>query len=518
MSLISGKKKEAPPKKDLEEIRLKREFDGKRKKVISDYKFLDHKNGLILVPFAELLNALFLIFFQCKDKYSRINNRQKILSFMVEMSFPESLRKYIKDLGGLQKLKDSPQFLTEYDGIITQSRSSLVNYLNSNMLNNVQLKNLIKYFLWFEALIKLDLSVLLRHFDAVYPQNPEGYQPHFDTAKGKEFFKDLSIFESNLLAEPLQMNEWGTLRFVLNRLIPDTEIREEAWLKMGVLLEEWRREKVLEVLIKEFNEGGGLYPKKPLPVEQEMKESVKSYAKKLQHLENSLHLIKREREEFEKVNIIRNKLFQKKIEPVLRHYTRENSRLLGWAFGLRFPYADILTDILAFNADFYKDGLKPVIDILLLKGRWKDKESRDKVSQIKIRIDKNIEAFIHLDNSLLIHQRLFDSILKAQEEGNKASLKSSKSASAVTHFRNINQEAREVLITYIKDITLLDIEMAGLNKDINLTTENRFLSNWNSVREFDLPNKEKIPTALKKEGDSLFLYISLLKNQLDRLE
>ncbi|ACH93301.1 uncharacterized conserved protein [Borrelia duttonii Ly] len=462
-----------------------------------------------LPQFAKFIYNLYKVFFPLKLFVQRYRNSNEIIHFVVE-----------KYLNSTQK--------QALEHIYSFSANEIVNF-TSDMLKNLDtnLNYLLKSITQeqvrlidetcgaldiFFDLASYQYYILIKHFDSLFPEDDFIYKPRFSAVSCGVILDDIKDYLECIYSIK-DISIWRNLYDILLKIYGDEDnfpMKPNVWLKMVTSIIEINKNKEILYLVR-YVSGDPNY----LPISGLKKTKAKAFFNYLsKHVSNEM--LKAEiLQKNSKSKILAEKLFPGVTLLTLDNYNEHmNMKITSKITNTTgYVYADILGYLKTHAVNLVKKDLNDIVNILIIKGQWKDMEiSRDVSNDIHdlVNIYSNL---IDFDNSLgeqgNYGNRINALLHRVYVGGDKSSEKL-----LLNIIVDVNKKALILLNDYYSKIYSLKQLLSGCLEDyFKPSSEKELIYNW---KELDLElvksygNNVNFGSIIKNIIEGLTLFLKLM--------
>ncbi|BDU62970.1 hypothetical protein BOFE_05100 [Candidatus Borrelia fainii] len=469
-----------------------------------------------LPQFAKFIYSLYKAFMPFKFFVQRYRTSNKIIHFVVEKYLNDSQKQALEYIYSF-----SSNDIVNFTPDISKNLDSNLNYLLNNITQE-QIRLIDETCgaldIFFDLVLYQYYSII-KNFDSLFPENDFIYKPRFNAVSCGVILDDIKDF-LECIYSIRDVSIWRNLYDILLEVYGDRDnfpIKPNVWLKILTSIIEINKNKEILYLIR-YVSGDPDY----LPISGVKKSKVKA---KLFFNDLSKH-VSNERAKIEilqknsKSKLLAEKLFPGMTLVSLENYSeRMHAKITSTIVNTTgYVYSDLLVYLKTHVVNFVKKDLSDIINVLIIKGQWKDMEvSRDISNDIHslVGIYSNI---IDFDNNLGeqgTYGNRINSLLHRISIGDKSSEKL-----LLNIIADINKKAFILLNEYYSVIKSLEKRLNDCLDDyFKPALEKEFIYNW---KELDIElvksygNNVNFGSIIKNVVDSLNLFLKLMDLYLEK--
>lgn len=470
----------------------------------------------VLPQFAKFIYNLYKAFMPFKFFVQRYRTSNKIIHFVVEKYLNDNQKQALEYIYSF-----SSNDVVNFTPDISKNLDNNLNYL----LNNITQEQIRLIDETCGALdIFFDLASyqyysIIKNFDSLFPENDFIYKPRFNTVSCGVILDDIKDF-LECIYSIRDVSIWRNLYDILLEVYGDRDnfpIKPNVWLKILTSIIEINKNKEILYLIR-YVSGDPDY----LPISGVKKAKAKA---KLFFNDLSKH-VSNERAKIEilqknsKSKLLAEKLFPGMTLVSLENYSeRMHAKITSAIVNTTgYVYSDLLVYIKTHAVNFVKKELSDIINVLIIKGQWKDMEVSREISNDIHSLVGVYSNLIDFDNNLGeqgTYGNRINSLLHRISVGDKSSEKL-----LLNIIADINKKALILLNEYYLVIKSLERRLNDCLEDyFKPASEKEFIYNW---KELDIElvksygNNVNFGSIIKNVVDSLNLFLKLMDLYLEK--
>ncbi|AHH12372.1 Hypothetical protein BHO_0080000 [Borrelia hermsii YBT] len=469
-----------------------------------------------LPQFAKFIYNLYKTFIPFKFFVQRYRSSNKIIHFVVEKYLSDSQRQALEYIWSF-----SANDVVNFTPDIPKNLDNNLNYLLKNITQE-QIRLIDETCgaldIFFD-LVSFQYYSIIKNFDSLFPEGDFVYKPRFSAVSCGVILDDIKDF-LECIYSIRDISIWRNLYDILLEVYGDRDnfpLKPNVWLKTLTSIIEINKTKEILYLIK-YVSGDPDYL--PISGVKKLKIKAKVFFNDLsKHVSNEIAKI----EIFQKNSkskLLAEKLFHGITLVSLDNYnecmnTKITSKIVNTT---GYVYSDLLGYLKTHAVNFVKKDLSDIINVLIIKGQWKDMEvSRDISNDIHslVSIYSNLVDF---DNNLSeqgTYGNRVNALLHRASVGDKSSEKLLLSIIA-----DINKKALVILNEYYSKVSSLGQRLNDCLEDyVKPSSEKELIYNWKEL-DIDLVksygNNVNFGNIIKNVVDSLNLFLKLMDLYLEK--
>ncbi|WP_182117245.1 hypothetical protein [Borrelia sp. A-FGy1] len=469
-----------------------------------------------LPQFAKFIYNLYKTFTYLKPFVQRYRNSNKIIHFVVEKYLNESQKKALDYIYSFSA-NDMPNFTSD----MPKNLNNNLNYLFKNVTQE-QIKLIDEtceaLYVFFD-LVLYPYHSIIKNFDGFFPEDDFVYKPRFNSVGCGLILDEIKDFLENIYSI-VDFSVWKNLYDILLEVYGDKgnfPIKPNAWLKIVTSVIDINKNKEILYLVRYVSGDPDYFPicngKKPKPI-------AKTFFNDLaKHVANEIEKIKVFQKN-SKSKVLAEKLFPSGTLLHLDNYNegmsvKITSKIMNTP---GYIYCELLGYLKTYVINFVKRDLNDMINILIIKGQWKDMEiSRDMSNDMHSLINA-YSSLVDFDNNLGDqgnYGNRIKALLHRISVGDKSSEKLLLSIVA-----DINKKASILLNEYYSIIYSMEQRLKDCLEDYaKPSSERELIYNW---KELDIEliktygNNINFGSIIKNIISSLRLFLKLMDLYLER--
>ncbi len=332
-------------------------------------------------------------------------------------------------------------------------------------------------------LISFDYYFLLRKFDPGLPERDFAYSPHFTSIEGSQVLEELQDF-LEILPNVDPDSDWDRMLAILKEHRGVEVVARDGLRKAVQLLREAQRSGALLKIVRCLTQN----PEWKAMVRVHRERIVEPYLAKIKaEAETTVQKASSGRRN-EKIEELARLVFGTGSVSQLTHYSEKanpefTQKLLGG-----FVHVLALNYLRAFLVDYLQKGIREVVDLLLIKGKWANKETSQQMSEAFHQLLKQAENIA-----------LFDADLAEDGEAGRKmktiALRAERDRKALVQLRMLLRQTNDEAHTMIGDSTQQLVAIARVLKAAHedcVRPNPVLLINWKELR----PSSDKDIRAL----------------------
>jgi hypothetical protein len=183
------------------------------------------------------------------------------------------------------------------------------------------------------------------------------------------------------------------------------------------------------------------------------------------------------------------------VAPHLIHYTEAEHQSLCAKQLDGFTWAQTLNYLKSFLLDYYKVTVQELCDIFLIQGHWSSPE-------LSRRFSDSFQEGIHVFDSISVFDESF-ALGGSNDARLRAFISMNKTKQAQIVLAGVNLEAKELIMTGIKSLELVENQFHALFTDLS-TKKYEILVNWEEI-ESETPMNQRLENLCLKLSDFILM-------------
>ncbi len=348
-------------------------------------------------------------------------------------------------------------------------------------------------------LVHFDFYFFLRKFDATLPEASFAASPHFGPVDAGYVVEDLRELWDCVLAIDTA-DEWDSLLAVL-RTYRDVEIvSRDGWKRVLQALTQLKRSRLLELIIKHA-EGDPAYRPRPTVHNDHI---VEAYLQKLRsQVDLAVQRVVSD-QKGKRVDELTRAVFGAAPAQRLGNYAERSNAELRGVVGAAYTLTVPLNFLYAYLQDHFDKEMRPVVDLLLIRGKWTSNQVSQHVSEALHSVLQQRDRLLKLDESLGeegdVGMRIAAALRRAEH---------SKGGSPEVRklLQQANTTAREIMVGLVQSLVALGKAFKELIEDRD-SKRGELIVNW---RELDSEMGHGLREAMATSYKRLFRLAQLMQ-------
>ncbi|WP_038364128.1 hypothetical protein [Borrelia persica] len=470
-----------------------------------------------LPQFAKFIYNLYKTFVPFKLFVQRYRTSNEVIHFVVEKYLNDTQKQSLEHIYSF-----SANNVVNFTSDISKNLDTNLNYLLKNITQEqVRLidETCGALEIFFD-LVSYQYYLVLKHFDALLPEDDFIYKPRFGAVSCGVILDDIKDF-LECIYSIRDIAIWRNLYDILLKIYGDADnfpMSPNVWLKMITSIVEINRNKEILYLIK-YVSGDPDYL--PMSGVQKSRAKAKSFFNDLsKHVSNEILKIK-VLQKNNKAHILAEKLFRGITFVTLDNYNEQVSlKIMSKVTSTTgYVYAGILGYLKMHAINFVKKDLNDIVNILIIKGQWKDMEIARYVSNDIHSLVSIYSNLVDLDNNLG-EQGMYGKRINALLHRVSTGRDKSSEKLLLNIIVDVNKKALVLLNDYYSKIHSLIKRLNDCLEDyVKPSSEKELIYNW---KELDLDllksygNNVNFGSIIKNMVDGLSLFLRLMDLYLDK--
>ncbi|UGQ17150.1 hypothetical protein [Borrelia sp. RT1S] len=469
-----------------------------------------------LPQFAKFIYNLYRTFAPLKLFVQRYRNSNKIIHFVVERYLVESQRKALDYIYSF-----SAGDMTNFTADVPKNLNNNLEYLFKNVTHE-QIRLIDEtcgaLYVFFD-LVLYPYHSIIKNFDSLFPEDDFVYRPRFNAVGCGLILDEIKDF-LEIMYSIVDSSVWKNLYDILSGVYGDKEnfpLKPNVWLKTISSIIEINKNKEILYLVRYVGGDPDYFPisngKKPRPM-------AKAFFNDLsKHVANEIEKIK-VLQKNSKSRILAEKLFPAGTILHLDNYNEKmnikiTSKILSTP---GYVYYELLGYLKTYVINFVKKELNDIVNILIIKGQWKDMEISRNMSNDMHSLINTYSSLIDFDNNLG-EQGNYGNRIKALLHRASVGDKSSEKL-LISIVADINKKAFVLLNEYYSVIYSMEHRLRDCLEDyVKPSSERELIYNWKEL-DVDLiktyGNNLNFGSIIKNIMGSLGLFLKLMNLYLEK--
>ncbi len=452
-------------------------------------KFYNPKKGLALSGLAAFFYEFYKLFGPAKNLVQRSQSSVVLKSIIIESFISEeqlSIRANLEE----KKLRERMNKLGAKE-LINQVKDEIIGFFaafDSDKVKNINTTyNMVASFLDF---VHFDFYFFLKKFDSQLQEDNFFYNPRFESINGEYIIDDLKEIYDIILALDLNIN-WDGILDTLNKYRNMEVVSRKGWKKGIRQLSDLKKSKLLLRIVKHI--GREPYYKTSPVIHRErivdqyltkIKTETELIIQKIIKEKRNLNIDHLAIEVFGTASISRIKNYTEKANLMYR------KKMLGG-----FIHVTALNFIKAFLLDYFKSGIRDIVDLILITDQWTSNVSSQQLSEALHQVFKVSDRLLEFDDSLAEEGDLGRKIRTLYH-------KSDRDKTMIPHVRKalkeINEMAKQIIVDTVQNLVTMGKHVKFLLNDFT-HKRSEYIINWKTIdNRVDGKLKEKLVDVYKR--------------------
>jgi hypothetical protein len=452
-------------------------------------KFYNPKKEIVLPGLATFFYEFYKLLGPAKNLVQRSQSSAVLKSIIIESFISEeqlairtnleekSLRVRIGQVGS----KD----------LVNQVKDEIISFFSAFDTDKVKTINLTYNMVAsFLDLVHFDFYFFLKKFDSQLQEDNFFYNPRFEPINGEYIIDDLKEIYDIILALDLNIN-WDAILETLKTYRNIEVVSRKGWKKGMKQLADIRKSKLLIRIIRHISKDP-YYKANPVIHREKI---VDQYLTKIKtETELTIQKIIKEKRNtnIEKLTI---EVFGTPSISRLKNYTEKANLMYRKKMLGGFIHVTALNFIKAFLLDYFKGGIRDVIDLLLIKGQWTSNVTSQQLSEALHQVFKVSDKLIEFDDALAEEGDLGRKLRNLY-------YKSDRDKTMMPHVRkalkDINDSAKQIIVETVQNLITMGKHIKYLLNDYT-NKRSEYIINWKTIdNKTDGKIKEKLIEVYKR--------------------
>ncbi|AHH05063.1 Hypothetical protein BOM_0520 [Borrelia miyamotoi FR64b] len=469
-----------------------------------------------LPQFAKFIYNLYKVFIPLKFFVQRYRNSNKIIHFVVEKYLNENQKKSLEYIYSF-----SANDIVNFTSDVPKNLNNNLNYLLKNITQEqVRLidETCGALEIFFD-LVSYQYYSIVKNFDHLFPEDDFIYKPRFSAISCGVILDDIKDF-LECIYSIRDISIWRNLYDILLEVYGDKDnfpIKPNIWLKILTSIIEINKSKEILYLIR-YVSGEPDY----LPISDIKKSKAKArvfFNDLSKHVSNEIAKVEILQKN-SKSEHLAEKLFPGVTILSLDNYNESmNAKITSSILNTTgYVYSKLLGYLKTYTVNFVKKELSDIINILIIKGQWKDMEGSRDISNDIHSLVGIYSGLIDFDDNLGeqgSYGSRINALLHRIAIGDKSSEKL-----LLNIISDINKKALVLLNEYYSKIYSLVRRLKDCLEDyVRPSSEKELVYNWKEL-DIDLVknygNSVNFGSIIKNIIDSLNLFLKLIDLYLEK--
>ncbi len=460
-------------------------------------KFYNPRKSQVLPGLAVFFHTMYRVLTPARSLIGRAESSNLLRTLLIESSFSESQKQLY---AGLQDEAISERSRSESPDLAAEVNEDLAGFTAGFDPEKVRAVNLAYgHLMALLDLVHFDFYFFLHKFDATLIEGSFGGNEHFHAVDAGYVVEDLRDLCDRIAAIDTTA-DWGRLLEVL-RTYRDVEIvSHDGWKRVVGSLNQLKRSRLLELIIKHA-EGDPAYRPRPAVHNERI---VDAYLQKFRtQVDAALQRVMSDARTRRVDSLARAVFGTPPSQRLLNYAERSNAELKRTMSGV-FTMCVPLNYLIAYLQDCFDAEARPVVDLLLISGKWASKEASQAVSEALHSVLQYRDRLVKLDADLGEQgdtgARIVAARRKADRHGNVP-------AASRKILQEINDEAHDILVGVIKSLVYLARGLKALIEDRD-RPHGEVVLNWRELEvEMGAPVRQAMAGVYKK----LYHFVQLIQ-------
>ncbi len=452
-------------------------------------KFYNPKKQLALPGLATFFYEFYKLLGPAKNLVQRSQSSAILKSIIIESFISEEqliIRSNLKE----KELRERIEKIGAKE-VINEVKDEIINFFSAFDTDKVKIinstYNMVASFLDF---VHFDYYFFLKKFDSQLQEDNFFYNPRFEMINGEYIIEDLKEAYDVILSLDLNAN-WDAILDTLQTYRNVEVVSRKGWLKGVKKLSELIKSKLILRIIRYIGKDPYFRAK---PVAHREKIVDQYLAKVKTEAELNIQKIIKEKRNFniEKLTI---EVFGTPSVSRMKNYTEKANLMYRKKMLGGFIHVTALNYIKAFLLDYFKSGIRDVVDVMLIKGQWSSNVTSQQLSEALHQVFKVSDKLLEFDDSL-------------SEEGDLGRkirtiyYKSDRDKTLIPHVRkalkDINDVAKQIIVDTLQNLVTMGKHIKYLLNDFT-HKRSEYIINWKIIdNRFDGKLKEKLVEVYKR--------------------
>ncbi|WP_221037294.1 hypothetical protein [Borrelia sp. HM] len=468
-----------------------------------------------LPQFAKFIYNLYKVLMPFKFFVQRYRNSNKIIHFVVEKYLNDNQKKALEYIYSF-----SANDIVNFTSDLSKNLNNNLNYLLKNITQE-QVRLIDETYgaleIFFD-LVSYKYYSIIKKFDSLFPENDFIYKPRFNAISCGVILDDVKEL-LECIYSIRDISVWRNLYDILVEVHGDKDnfpIKPNFWLKMFTSIIDINKKKEILYLVR-YVSGEPDY----LPMSNIKKSKAKAkifFNDLTKHVSNEIAKIEILRKN-NKSKILAEKLFSNTNLLSLDNYNENmNAKITSKILNTTgYIYSELLGYLKTYAVSFVKKELSDIVNVLIIKGQWKDMEVSRDISNDIHSLYGIYSSIIEFDDNLSEqggYGSRINALLHRVSIGEKSSEKL-----LLNIISDINKRALILLNDYYSKIGSLTRHLKDCLSDyVKPPSEKELIYNW---KELDIElvksysNNVNFGSIVKNIVDSLNLFLKLIDLYLD---
>ncbi|MFQ3619336.1 MAG: DUF5312 family protein [Spirochaetales bacterium] len=465
----------------------------------SKHKFYSPKNKQVLPPLAQFFYEIYKVVGSAQVLLQNAQSSGALRSLIIEASLNEKELVLVESLSE-EKIRERAKS-SDLKTLVQELKDQIINLFALFDHEKIKQINLLNSALnQFLSFVMFDYHFMLKKFDPNLSERDFNYLPKFEPIHGEYVSDDLKDFLELLL--PLDTSyDWEALFEVLKAYRNVDVVSRPAWKKLLGLLENVRKNGVLELIVRHLDQNP--FYKPTLHVSSER--IVEPYLNKIKtQTELLIQKIVQERKNQQIDQLVR-KIFGGPAVLRMRNYTDKANITFSKKMVGGYIYTEPANYLKAFFLDYIKKDVRELRDLLIVRGKW----ATNLLSQ---QLSESFHALVELSDELI---RFDDGCADEGEYGQKIRKvinRVERDPGAMKVLRDtikfLNDRIARILSESGRQMIVFGKNLKNLIDDYAKNPKSEILINW---KEVDQAAEGKINEKMVEVYKKIYLFIQLLQ-------
>jgi nucleotide-binding universal stress UspA family protein len=405
-------------------------------------KFYNPRKSQVLPGLAVFFHTMYRVLTPARSLIGRAESSNLLRTLLIESAFSES---QMKLYAALQDEAIAERSRRQVGDLAAEVRQDLQSFVAGFDAEKVRAVNLAYGRLMaLLDLVHFDFYFFLHKFDAALVEGSFGGNEHFHAVDAGYVAEDLRDLWERIVAIDTAA-DWGRLLEVL-RTYRDVEIvSRDGWKRVVGALNQLKRSRLLELIIKHA-EGDPSYRPRPAVHNERI---VDAYLQKLRtQVEAAVQRVVSD-SRARQIDALARAVFGTPPSQRLLNYAERSNAELRRTMGGGYTLCVPLNYLIAYLQDGFDAEARPVVDVLLISGKWATKEASQAVSEALHSVLEYRDRLVKLDQELDEQgdtgARIAAALRKADRRGNVP-------AASRKILQDVNDQARDILVGVVKSL------------------------------------------------------------------
>ncbi len=464
----------------------------------SRQRFYNPRRSQVLPGLAVFFHGIYKVLAPARTLIGRAESSNLLRTLLIESSLSESQKRLHADLQD-EAIAERSRRAAGAD-VGAEVKADLEAFVAGFDAEKIRAINLAYgHLMALLDLVHFDFYFFLRKFDSTLPEANFTVSPHFAAIDAGYVVEDLRELWDCILALDATA-EWNPLLEVLKSYRDVEIIPRDGWKRVLQAVTQLKRSRLLELIIKHAEGDPGYRPRPAVHGERIVDAYLQKFRTQVELASQRVASDQRGR----RVEELARLVFGSPPAQKLRNYAeRSNAELRGLVTG-GYTQTVPLNYLFAYLQDHFDKEMRPVVDLLLIRGKWTANQVSQQVSEALHTVLQHRDRLLKLDQDLDeegdVGLRLATALRRAERD-----------RSAVSEIRKtlqeVNATARQIMVGIVRALIALGKSVKDLIEDRD-RKRGELIVNW---RELDAEMPRGMREAMVAAYRRLYHLVQLMQ-------